>query len=321
MLKNRGMLIEGRAGTGKSHVVKMISKLFGRVKRLAPTNKAALNIKGSTIHKFLKMDKDGLISRHWLDVIKDKYDYIVIDEMSMITAEIWKRLVELKRSTEITFILVGDFRQCAPVEDKNIEDYFNHPAVKYLANYAKVKLTVPHRYDDQLWQLLEDVNEVNPAEFKSNVCKKNMCFYNVTRQYVNDLLMKQNKPEDAKFIEKDASDDYTQDVWLYKGLQIIARVTQGEGDMTVNNESFEVVEVYESEFVCKSIRANDEGEPIEHLLHFPYENFHKCFAVNYCSTTHKSQGDTITEDFTIWDWNRMSKKLRYTAMSRAKKPE
>ena len=40
--------------------------------------------------------------------------------------------------------------------------------------------------------------------------------------------------------------------------------------------------------------------------------------MDFCTTVYKYQGDTIVEDFTIHDWNLMSKKLRYTAVSRAK---
>jgi hypothetical protein len=42
----------------------MIAKSLGKGVRkiLDPTNKAALNIGGSTIHKFLKMTKEGYIS-------------------------------------------------------------------------------------------------------------------------------------------------------------------------------------------------------------------------------------------------------------------
>ena len=44
----------------------------------------------------------------------------------------------------------------------------------------------------------------------------------------------------------------------------------------------------------------------------------KYFLINYCSTTHKAQGETITENYTIYDWSFMCEKIKYTAMSRAK---
>jgi hypothetical protein len=36
------------------------------------------------------------------------------------------------------------------------------------------------------------------------------------------------------------------------------------------------------------------------------------------SAVHKAQGETIPEDFTIFDWERMDTNIRYTALSRAK---
>ena len=48
----------------------MIAKSLGKgVKILALTNKAALNIGGSTIHKFLKMTKEGYISPKLLKLV------------------------------------------------------------------------------------------------------------------------------------------------------------------------------------------------------------------------------------------------------------
>jgi hypothetical protein len=69
---------------------------------LAPTNKAALNIKGSTIHRFLKMDEEGNISKKVLEGIKKRYKYMIIDEISMIGKDIWKRLVLLKQAFKLT---------------------------------------------------------------------------------------------------------------------------------------------------------------------------------------------------------------------------
>jgi hypothetical protein len=86
-----GYYYKSAAGNGKSYVAKNVSKVLGNVKKLAPTNKAALNIKGSTVHRFLKMDEEGNISKMVLDSIKKKYKYMVVDEISIINKEIWKR--------------------------------------------------------------------------------------------------------------------------------------------------------------------------------------------------------------------------------------
>ena len=142
----KGMLLQASAGNGKTYTAKMIAnKLKSNgfsVKLLAPTNKAALNIGGSTIHKFLKMSKDGYISPKFLKSVKDKFQYIIVDEISMITKDLWKRLCLLKKETNITFLLLGDNKQCTPVENEDIKDYFNHPAVKYICNYSRNILSV-----------------------------------------------------------------------------------------------------------------------------------------------------------------------------------
>ncbi|NCB26797.1 MAG: hypothetical protein EOM62_15205, partial [Bacteroidia bacterium] len=333
--ENGGIMIKGRAGTGKSYAAQMIASKLGwrkkskktelmPVEKIAYTNKAALNIQGSTIHKFLKIDKQGNFSAERIKRLRETVKYVVVDEISMIPKGIWRRLVELKRATGIVFILVGDYRQCGPVETERIESYFDHPAVKFLANNACVELTVRRRYDERLWDLLEDVDSVDCSEFGGTICDRNICFYNRTRKMVNRLLMKKHKPQDAMLLKYDGSieeDKYPQDVWLYKGLPVIARTTIDEGNVMVNNEYFNVTNVTKTHVVCESTRPDDEGEPEKHEVKIELEKFHDMFLANYCSTTHKAQGETITENFTIWDWYSMDRRLKYTAMSRAKKPE
>jgi hypothetical protein len=46
----------------------MIANTLENVKKIAPTNKTALNLKGSTIHKFLNMDIDGNVSTAKLNI-------------------------------------------------------------------------------------------------------------------------------------------------------------------------------------------------------------------------------------------------------------
>jgi ATP-dependent exoDNAse (exonuclease V) alpha subunit len=319
-VNSKGLLIKGRAGTGKSYVAMQIAKCLKGVSKLAFTNKAALNIKGKTIHKFLKIDKEGNISKSLLQMVKDKVKYIIVDEISMINKYLWRRLVELKRFTNATFILIGDHRQCAPVEDETIDNYFNHPAVKYLTNNNMVELTVRHRYNEQLWNILEDVEGVNTKTFNNKQCDRNICYFNKTRKRVNEILMKRNKTTDSTFLQADKEDDTTQDVYIYSGLPIISRKTIKDGDAAVNNEYFKVVSVDEK-IKCTSERSDDDGNKVDHVFEFDISEFHKYFHVNYCSTVHKAQGETITEEFTIWDWKYMDIRLKYTAMSRAKTPE
>jgi len=79
---NQSLFITGPAGTGKSELIRQIKTELDiknkNYKCLAPTNLAALNIKGTTIHKFVtKLRK--MESLHILDL-----DYIFVDKISMV---------------------------------------------------------------------------------------------------------------------------------------------------------------------------------------------------------------------------------------------
>jgi hypothetical protein len=104
LIENKGILIRGRAGTGTFYVAQEIAKSIGNVAKVAFTNKASLNIKGSTIHKFLKLDKGGNINKQVLNKIKKYIKYIIVDEISLISKYLWMRLVEVKKSKIILII-------------------------------------------------------------------------------------------------------------------------------------------------------------------------------------------------------------------------
>ena len=58
-----------------------------QIQQIEPTNKAALNLKGSTIHKSLHMDIEDNVSTKKMNYIKNNVKYIFVDEISMITKE------------------------------------------------------------------------------------------------------------------------------------------------------------------------------------------------------------------------------------------
>jgi ATP-dependent exoDNAse (exonuclease V) alpha subunit len=328
-VKNGGLLIKGRAGTGKTYCGLAIASILKQVSKIAFTNKAALNIKGRTIHKFLKIDKDGKMSKDMIKVYKKSIKYIFVDEISMIAKPLWKLLVEFKKATGITFILVGDHRQCPPVEkDEFLDNYFEHSAVKYLVNNNLCELTVMKRYNQELWDLLEDVDQINIQRFGTKICQRNLCYYNRTRKRVNKMMMEKYKTVDAIFIPAIETDEHSQDMYVYKGMPLIAmknvtiKQKKGEDDLILlaNSEFFILDGIKDGKAICLSDRANDDGEKVKYKFEVELENLQKFLYVNYCATVHKSQGSTLSEDYTIWDWNRMSTRIRYTAMSRAKDP-
>ncbi|HOO41645.1 MAG TPA: AAA family ATPase, partial [Syntrophales bacterium] len=91
----RHLFITGRAGTGKSTLLNYFRRNTGkRVAILAPTGVAAVNVGGQTIHSFCGFKPDVTLQairrkRKKSDQsIYQKFDTIVIDEVSMVRADL-----------------------------------------------------------------------------------------------------------------------------------------------------------------------------------------------------------------------------------------
>ena len=121
------------------------------------------------------------------------------------------------------------------------------------------------------------------------------------------------------------NDDYRQDIIIYEDLPVIAfktkRIKKDDHDDNCswfNNETFKVVniDIKNKMITLHTIRPDGEVN-----LKLSTEMFNTYFVMNYCSTVHKSQGDTIDEPFNIYEYSLMSEKMRYTAITRATKIE
>jgi ATP-dependent exoDNAse (exonuclease V) alpha subunit len=119
--------------------------------------------------------------------------------------------------------------------------------------------------------------------------------------------------------EKEA-DVVQQSAILYVGLPIIAhknfsRTVDGISEMMcVNSEAFVIHSLKKDLLVAVSQRPDGE-----HSFTINQSEFHDYFLLNYCSTTHKQQGATIDSNIVIFDYWFMTKELRYTALTRAKR--
>tara|TARA_Y100000385_G_scaffold198527_1_gene205543 strand:- start:201 stop:1487 length:1287 start_codon:yes stop_codon:yes gene_type:complete len=323
-VRNGGLLLQADAGCGKTYVAKNIASCLEGVKIIAPTNKAALNIGGTTIHKFLSMDIDGNVSTAKMNYIKNNVNYIIIDEISMITKELWKRLTFLKLSTGVKFLLLGDDKQLPPVEDEKIKHYFNHSAVHYLSNNNRNILSIKKRYNPDLANVLNDVKNVNIKMFPFKETPINMSYTHKTRIEVNKKWNDKLKPSDALFIPVRENDEKRgQDMYIYTGCPLIARQNDNKHSSYMNNETFDVVGYDNDKVYLFTERPDENGNKEAHTIEIEIQNIQKLFYLNYCTTIHKYQGTTITEPFTIWEWNHpcMSKKAKYTALSRGTCPE
>ena len=123
------ILVTGEAGTGKSTLVNYIKTVanIGHTAILAPTGVAALNVGGQTIHSFFRfpfqiIDEDALQDQRRNRLWK-KVDLIVIDEISMVRADILDGIDIVMRAAQDStqpfggcrLLCVGDFHQLPPV--------------------------------------------------------------------------------------------------------------------------------------------------------------------------------------------------------------
>lgn len=126
------LFITGKAGTGKSHVLrKFIEETNKNVVVLAPTGISAINIRGQTINSFFGIFTHGVYDMSVIDTDDSKHlrrklrslDMIVIDEVSMVRVDMFETIDMICRwaldSDEpfggLQVALFGDLYQLPPV--------------------------------------------------------------------------------------------------------------------------------------------------------------------------------------------------------------
>jgi len=175
-ISTKRVLVQGKAGTGKSAVIKAMCHALDERQHnypeerngyqiLAPTGVAAVNIDGKTIHSFLKIPVNGQILPLNGDNLRrfqlqfTRLRFIIIDEYSMIgfrlLHKIHRRLCEASGSAAEPFggyvvYLLGDLRQLPPVKDTAVymepSDDFSRFGLRLINSFqTRIILTVCHR--------------------------------------------------------------------------------------------------------------------------------------------------------------------------------
>ena len=327
---NEGYFIDGRAGTGKSILIKKLNKYCDdnelKYVNLAPTNKASRNINGITIHKFFGIGRDSkAINAKKFSKLKG-LDYVFVDEISMVSSHLLRFLYLAKlNNKKIKFVLVGDSWQLAPVKEQAHTDT---DCVKFLCDYNRVSLTINKRFDKKLRDIAEKyylTGKINLKAFgDSEKVDRYLCYTNRKRKEVNDKLMKKHKKV-KKFLELELNLDYeedknepsSQDMILNIGMPIICRENCKNLEL-VNNEEYKVVGFDKRK---QLITINNENFP-----DYTYDDFQKYFLPAYCITIHKSQGQTYDKPYKICEVNKImkcseSRSLLYVSLTRARSKE
>ena len=214
---------------------------------------------------------------------------------------------------DVKFIIAGDFAQLLPVKDR-VEDcnYKNSLALHELCDGNRLELTKCRRSDATLFNMLlpENIGKIKKTDFKNTMTNRHICFTNKKRIAINKMEMdRMIKLKRVKAFELEGLDydPNSQDVRLCAGMPVIARKNSKELNI-FNNETFTIKAIKQ-----KVIVVIDEGKEQE----VPIPEFTKMFNVAFCITTHKSQGATFDEPYTIHEFEQFDKRLKYVALSRA----
>ncbi len=190
--------------------------------------------------------------------------------------------------------MLGDYEQLPGVECKRY-DYLNSTVLKELVGGNIQVLTVNYRCPPDLFELFDKVDELTSQDFGSSKTKRHLCRTNNTRIRINQEMMELDKRKKKKmlFIEKNASDKNSQDVRLMKGTPVMA-IRNNKTIGFVNGSTFRVKCI--EPLILQDTTSHQE-------ITINKDIFKEYFYVNYCSTVHRCQGETITEPFTIHDFN------------------
>ncbi len=212
---DRNLFITGRAGTGKSTLLKKFKDSTKKnVVVLAPTGVAALNVEGQTIHSFFKF-KVGVTERDVQRVavepdadlfgpknnskkggpkIYQKIDTLVIDEISMVRADLFDCIEKFMRLNGkkpgehfggIQVILIGDLFQLPPVvmrdemhifTTKYNSPYFFDAKSFYTGKFEVIELTQVYRQSDENFIAILDKIRLGEADYESVQYVNSVCY-------------------------------------------------------------------------------------------------------------------------------------------------
>ena len=310
---NQSYNIDGRAGVGKSHLIKEIQKQLTTLNKsfasVAPTNKASRIIDGQTLNKFVC----NLKTRKGMNNMD--LEYLLVDEISMVKEVFYKFLIVLKKSKpNLKVLCCGDFEQLLPVNDRVLYDYKESRALQEICDGNRLCLLQCRRSDNKMYELCKHVNRIKKTDFTNNLSDRNLTFTNAKRILINDTIMtKEAEKTHSKKIKLDALcyDPNSQDVTLFPGVPIIAKMSNKTLEIS-NNETFKIKKVSD---VITIVDENKKEIIIE------LNDFQRLFYVAYAITIHRCQGETYNRPYTIHEWERLDKRLKYVALSRTTKKE
>ncbi len=302
-IENNILIITGGPGTGKTTIIKAIVELYSklndlsydelieRVALLAPTGRASkrmsesTNLPASTIHRFLKWDKET--NKFAINEFNpNMQELIIVDEVSMIDINLLNSLFK-GLTNNIKVVLVGDYNQLPSVGPGQVlKDLIDSEIID------TIELDLLYRQDENSY-IPTLAKEINDNELSENFCDK--------RSDYNYLVCNSNQIKDSlkQICKKLISKGYD-----YKKVQIMAPMYHGENGIDNLNKELQQV------FNPRSDKLNElvygdviyrENDKVLQLVNFPDLNVYNgdigvIKEIKYANETEEKK-DSITIDF------------------------
>lgn len=348
-------IITGGPGTGKTTIIKAVVDIYEKllpnlteedITLLAPTGKSSKRLnesvkkKSSTIHKFLKWNKETEeFSVNRFNPVKTKM--VIIDEVSMVDIFLFNSLLEALPS-KVKIILVGDANQLPSISPGNIlsdllsssivnhiylTDIYRTKNDSFLIPFAvniKDRITfdsVPSGYEDFKFFVSTDYDIKNYLKKIFEITKsKNMSIEDF------QVLIPMYKGENGI----DSINELMQNIFNPKSDNkeeiIIRDILYREGDKVIQlvNDVDNNIFNGDTGYIKKIISGKNPLIFIDYngnLVAYSKSKFDE-FTLSYAISVHKSQGSEYDNVVVVIPSNMrrmMYNKLIYTAVTRAKK--
>ncbi len=213
---NVSVFLTGKAGTGKTTFLRRLRELSPkRMVVVAPTGVAAINAQGVTIHSFFQIapgvhipgaakERPNIhfqISKEKKNILRTM-DLLVIDEISMVRADLLDAIDEVLRSHRDRFkpfggvqlLLIGDLQQLAPVavdrEWELLRNYYTTPyffGSKALQQTPFVTVELQHIYRQSDSEFIQLLSQIRSGHYDEGTLAA------LNRRYIPDFT-----PDDAE---------------------------------------------------------------------------------------------------------------------------
>ena len=351
-LTNKCLIITGGPGTGKTTIIKGIIDLYQAINKyntkdlmenlilLAPTGRASkrmsevTNLSASTIHRFLKWNKDT--NKFQINEYnKSKVNFVIIDESSMLDTLLLCNLLK-GLSTNTKIIFVGDVNQLPSVGAGNVlHDMIESDEIKTI----RLKNLYRQGKDSNIITFAHNINEgiLDTELFNKNEVLQ---FIKCPDNTVIDIIKSE--------VSKIKNTDYQVLAPMYKTINGIDNINKAlqellnpmkptKKEITINNviyrEDDKVIEltnmpddnVFNGDIGCVSIIKLSPKKEVyidydENNVKYTPTMFSN-FSLAYAISIHKSQGSefkTVIMPIVKSYHKMLYRKLIYTGVTRSK---